>query len=154
MVMKQFKINFLSEMYVLKGNGCCLTDCVTKLTLACIRTLMNRFTPNLVSDDRSYCTQHFDTSVSDLDLDSKSREIRVDHAIKSTMELDGISMLLRLFGLVTSDSIYILRSIFKRENPTCIIAYCKEKLRNKELWLAFEYLQTNFFQISHDVRHQ
>ena len=72
---KQFKLNIprllLSKIYWNKGDNCCATDCVKNLKFACILMFMNGFEPNLVW---YYYTLHFDTSLSNLDLDSRSQE--------------------------------------------------------------------------------
>ena len=49
-------------------------QCERNVSLACILTFVSQFGANI--DDRFYWTLHFDTSVADLDFDSRSQECK------------------------------------------------------------------------------
>ena len=76
-----------------------------------------------------YWTLHFDTSVIDLNLDSRSQECKKTrtHAPIITQSFQLIWMefgvLLRSVSMMNS----LIHSVFKGENPTYMILFLKEK---------------------------
>ena len=98
-------------------------------------------------------TLHFDTSLIDLDLDSRSQEWRkqktfgtfVLHSFQSIwMEFD---VLLRLAGVMKF--IFILSCLVSYQGGGPYLWYQSRKLYH---WLVFRHLQTDFFQTRSDDR--
>ena len=73
------------------------------LKMACVRTFMNRFD---LYGDRYYCTPHSDTSLLDLDLNSRSQDCKkrrtsAPNISQSFQSIDmEFSVLLRLAGVM------------------------------------------------------
>ena len=77
-LMQQFKLNvlrlLLNRIYWNKENNCCFTDCVQKLKCwPTFRLLLMDLNQNRYHS-RCFCSLHFDTSLIDLDLDSRSQK--------------------------------------------------------------------------------
>ena len=94
------------------GNNCCFTDCIKKLTLACIWTLKIHLIQAWY-DDRYYCTLYFDTGQIDLDLDSRSQVCKkaktsaliISQSCQSIgMELDILMRLISMMNLMLISS--------------------------------------------------
>ena len=131
-VMKQFTLNILklhlNKTYCNKGRYCCFADRVKNHScwLAFKRLWINLILT--LYDDRYYCILHFDTSLIDLSLDSRSQECEkaktcapiISQSFQSTwMEF---SLLLRLVGVM--NLILVFSWPFnKGENPTYMILF-------------------------------
>ena len=111
-VVKQLKLNILSrgfsKIYWNKGNNCCFTHCIKKLShWHAFRCLWMDLIQTQY-DDRYYCTLHFDTSLIDLylDLDSRSQDCEkannfFTNYLKSVQSIwMEFSVLLRLVGVM------------------------------------------------------
>ena len=76
-VMKQLKLNilwlFLSKICLNKENKCFSTDCIKKLLYSHAFGCLQMELIQTWHDDRYYCTLHFDTSLTYLELDSRSQ---------------------------------------------------------------------------------
>ena len=73
-MMKQSKLNILTLLFSKicwnKGNNCCFTDCMKKIGMH-IEVYKSVW---FKLECRYYCTLHFEISMIDLDLDSRSQE--------------------------------------------------------------------------------
>ena len=111
--------------------------------LACIWTFRNWFGSSNQSwcDDRYYWILHFDTSLIDSNLDSRSKKVKTYEAIFWQsfqwiwMEFDTV----RLLNIIP---IYLIHSVFKGENHTLILFKKKILKTPKKPTLMLAFIQT------------
>ena len=137
-VMKQFRLNslglLLSHICWKKGNKCCFPDYVKQIFNVGMRLDVYEwiwFKLDMMIDDRYCCTLHFNASLMDLDIDSRSQECKTEKTcvviILQSFQSVWIKFgaLLRFVGVVNLILLFFFFClaflVFKGENPTYVI---------------------------------
>ena len=139
--MKQFKLNIrrllLNQIEWNKGNNCCFTDCIWM-------DLIQTWLYNIY-----YCTLHLDTSLIDLDFDSRSNGCEkantsmpiISQSFQSIWMEFSIGLLLRLVDVM--NLILILSRPFSIQGSEPYLCDFSLKKTNKHC-LVFRHLETDF----------
>ena len=149
-MMKQLKLKIqrllFSKIYGNKGNNCCFTDCGKELWRGHVFRCLWIDLIRTWCDGRYYCIQHFDTSLIDHDLDSRSQKwekaktflLIISQNVQSVLIELGI--LLRLVGVM--NLILILSGLFNIQGKE---PYLYNFIRKKSLTLACNQTFTDWF---------
>ena len=124
-ITKQFKLKLLIESFLIKGNNCCFSDWFKHFNIYPFGRLLTSLV-EIWYDDRCHWILHFESSLSDLDLDSRSQWCKKANTSKQFlskshgwiwMKYGNITMLLRPVGL-NLILFHLVWSVFKGVKPT------------------------------------